>query len=230
MAADKVSKVVEARMALRERYRAKTETTASLADDAPMGDGPPNRHGMPQVPPGQHVTQGWPVLDLGFKPDIATSAWRLTVDGAVAHPVTLDWEGFQALPQTTDVSDFHCVTTWSKLDVEWRGVLVADVLALAEPLAEASHLLCHGYDDYTTNIPIWEAAKPDVLLVHTAEGRALPREHGGPVRMITPQLWAWKGAKWIRRIEVCTELRRGFWEQRGYSATAHPWRDDRYAF
>ena len=133
------------------------------------------------------------------------------------------------MPQTKDVSDFHCVTTWSKLDVPWEGVQLSTILALARPHADATHVMTHGYDGYTTNLPLEEALKDDVLLVHTWEGAPLPAEHGGPCRMITPKLYAWKGAKWIRKIEFLSDDRKGFWEVRGYSNTAEPWFNDRYA-
>ena len=123
--------------------------------------------------------------------------------------------------------------TWNARDpgtfAQWKGVAFATVAALARPRADATHVLVYGSDGYTTNLPLEEALKDDVLLVHTAEGKPLPREHGGPVRMITPQLYAWKGSKWIKRIEFLTHDRPGFWETRGYSNTAHPWRDDRYS-
>jgi DMSO/TMAO reductase YedYZ molybdopterin-dependent catalytic subunit len=115
------------------------------------------------------------------------------------------------------------------MDQRWKGVQFSTVAALVRPLPSAIHVMIHGYDGYTTNLPLEEALKDDVLLVHTVNGQPLPREHGGPVRMITPQLYAWKGAKWIKRIEFLTEDRKGFWELRGYSNTAHPWRDDRYS-
>jgi DMSO/TMAO reductase YedYZ molybdopterin-dependent catalytic subunit len=114
------------------------------------------------------------------------------------------------------------------MDLRWKGVQFSSLAALVRPRPEASHILAHAYDDYTTNLPFEEALKDDVLLVHTLDGKPLPREHGGPVRMITPQLYAWKGAKWISRIEFMTRNQKGFWELRGYSNTAHPWRDDRY--
>jgi DMSO/TMAO reductase YedYZ molybdopterin-dependent catalytic subunit len=223
------ARIVEARMKLRERYLGKVRTTPAVSDSEPLGSGPRNRHGMPRLPPGQTATKGWPVLDLGRAPNVPISKWQLSVAGAVEEPVTLSWKEFLALPQTKDVSDFHCVTTWSKLDVPWEGVQMSTVLALARPVQDASHVVFHGYDGYTTNIPLEEALKDDVLLVHTAEGKPLPVEHGGPVRVITPQLYAWKGAKWIQRIEVLTRDRPGYWELRGYSNTAHPWRDDRYS-
>lgn len=188
-----------------------------------------NREGLPKLPPGQHVTKKWPVLDLGMHPQVALDRWRLTVDGACARPVVLDWHAFLSLPQVDDVSDFHCVTAWSRLDVPWRGVRLSDVLALVEPDAAARYLMCHAYDGYTTNLPLALALKPDVLLVHTSDGGPLPIDHGGPVRVITPQLYAWKGAKWIERLELMIDDRRGYWEERGYSNTALPWRDDRFA-
>ncbi|HEY8209762.1 MAG TPA: sulfite oxidase-like oxidoreductase [Myxococcaceae bacterium] len=226
---EKERRIVEARLKLRQRYLARMEASPSVADEKPMGSGPPNRHGMPKVPTGQYETDGWPVLDLGQHPKVATAGWSLRVDGAVERPVTLCWEDFMALPQVDDVSDFHCVTTWSRMDVPWRGVAFSTLAALAGPLPSATHVLAHAYDGYTTNLPIEEALKDDVLLVHTSDGGPLPREHGGPVRMITPQLYAWKGAKWIKQITFSADDRPGFWEVRGYSNTAYPWFNDRYS-
>lgn len=220
-----VERILQARMRLRDRFLAKPAQPA----DRPLGKGPPNRHGMPQVPIGQKVVEKWPVLDLGTHPHTPLEHWRLRLDGACDHPVTLTWDEFLALPQTEDVSDFHCVTTWSKLDMRWVGVRVLDLAALAGVRDTARHLLCHGADGYTTNLSLEEALKPDVLLVHTWEGKPLPLEHGGPVRMITPQLYAWKGAKWICRLEFLEHHVPGFWERNGYSDTADPWRDDRYS-
>lgn len=216
-------------MKLKARFEEKIKLTPSVADSKPMGTGAPNRHGMPTLPIGQTITKKWPVLDLGEQPDIPLDKWRLTIDGDVDYPVTLTWEEFMALPQTDDTSDFHCVTTWSKLDIPWRGVRLLDLAALVHPHETATHILCYGYDDYTTNIALEEALKPDVLIAHTVEGKPLPAEHGGPTRMITPQLYAWKGSKWINRIEFLSHNKLGFWEERGYSNTAYPWRNDRYS-
>jgi len=202
----------------------------------PEGSGPVNRHGMPQLPVGQHEVKNWPVLDLGEQPHVDPAAWKLEVGGLVENPFTLNWEQFLALPQADDVSDFHCVTTWSRYDNHWRGVRFKTIAELAVPLESAHHVLCTGYDfmpgsyiPYTTNVPLARAIEDDVLLVHTWEGRPLPREHGGPVRMITPKLYAWKGTKWIRKIEFLAEDRKGFWEVRGYSNSAEPWFNDRYS-
>lgn len=232
MAEDEIqSRIVAARLRLRERFLARISGTPALADARPLGSGPRNRHGMPKIPIGQTPTaEGkWPVLDLGRAPAIAAADWRLDVAGECARPCSLDWSAFLALEQVEDVSDFHCVTGWSKLDVAWRGVRLSTVLALAEPGEQAAFVLFTAYDGYTTNLPLEEALKDDVLLAHGAEGAPLAREHGGPVRVITPQLYAWKGAKWVRRIELAAADEPGFWERNGYSNTAHPWRNDRYS-
>jgi DMSO/TMAO reductase YedYZ molybdopterin-dependent catalytic subunit len=225
---DKLAKIVAARLALRQRFEAKMAATPSMADPTPQGTGPVNRHGMPKLPVGQTVTKKWPVLDLGVDPKITKSTWSLTVDGACEKPLKLGFAELLALEQVEDTSDFHCVTTWSKMDVRWVGVRVSDVMALAEPTAAAGFVMCHAFDGYSTNVSLEELLKPDVLLVHRANGADLPAEHGGPVRVVTPQLYAWKGAKWVSRLELMTENRLGFWEERGYSSTAHPWRNDRY--
>lgn len=226
---EKQDRIVNARMKLKARFEEKMNLTPSVADNKPMGTGKLNRHGMPELPVGQIITTKWPVLDLGFQPDISLSEWKLILDGEIETPVELSWEEFMGLPQTEDVSDFHCVTTWSKLGIHWKGVRLIDLAALVRPKETATHILCYGYDNYTTNVSMEEALKPDVLLAHTVEGKPLPGEHGGPVRMITPQLYAWKGSKWINRIEFLKQNKLGFWEERGYSKTAYPWRNDRYS-
>lgn len=226
--ADKQERIVAARMKLKERFEAQMVSSPARSDERPQGTGPTNRHGMPQLPPGQRQVEKWPVLDIGLSPIVPQEKWRLTVDGAVRNPVELDWKSMLALPQVEDTSDFHCVTSWSRFDIPWVGVRFSDVVSLAEPDENATHAMIHGYDGYTTNVPLAEALKDDVLLAHTADGAPLTREHGGPIRMITPQLYAWKGTKWIKRIELMTADRPGFWEERGYSMSAHPWRNDRY--
>jgi DMSO/TMAO reductase YedYZ molybdopterin-dependent catalytic subunit len=205
------------------------------AGRSPRGSGPPNRHGMPRLPAGQREVKNWPVLDLGDLPAIALGDWRLEVGGLVERPLALGWDDFLALPQVEDTSDFHCVTTWSRMDLRWGGVRFRDLMSLALPQPAARFVVTTGYDvdassgePYTTNLSLEQAMEPDVLLVHTVDGAPLPREHGGPCRMITPQLYAWKGAKWIRRITLTADNHPGFWERRGYSNTALPWFEDRY--
>lgn len=225
----KQNKIIEARLKLKNRFEQKMKDSPSLSDSNPLGKGPINRHGMPQVPVGQTLTEKWPVLDLGYHPNVDKEKWRLIIDGAVENPMILKWDDFMGLPQTEDISDFHCVTTWSKIDMPWIGVSFLDIAALVAPKVSATHVLCYGYDTYTTNLSLEEALKPDVLLVHSVYGEPLAKEHGGPVRMITPQLYAWKGSKWIKRIEFLEVNQKGFWEERGYSNTAYPWQNDRYS-
>jgi len=207
-----------------------------FAGRRPEGSGATNRDGMPKLPVGQHEVRNWPVLDLGEQPSVALDAWKLEVGGLVEHPFTLTWDQFMALRQAEDVSDFHCVTTWSRYDNHWGGVRFKTVAEMAVPAEDATFVLCTGYDfmpgsyiPYTTNLPLARAIDDDVLLVHTWEGRPLPPEHGGPCRMITPKLYAWKGARWIRKIEFLAEEKKGFWEVRGYSNSAEPWFNDRYS-
>ena len=161
----------------------------------PEGSGGPNRHGTPRLPVGQHEVKNWPVLDLGEQPDVSIDGWKLEVGGLVHNPRTFTWADFLALPQAEDVSDFHCVTTWSRFDNHWRGVRFRTIAELAVPHDTARFVVCTGYDfapgtfvPYTTNLPLARAVEDDVLLVHTWEGRPLPKEHGGPCRMITPVL------------------------------------------
>lgn len=230
--------LVAKRMRWIERQRAARPDAvdARFEGRAPQGEGPPNRHGMPRVPVGQRAVPNWPVLDLGVHPEVAREDWELRVHGLVERPLALRFDDLLALPQVEEESDFHCVTTWSRLDARFGGVRLRDVLARAVPRDEARHLFVTAYDvepgsgvPYTTNLPLEKALAPDVLLVHAFEGAPLPREHGGPVRMVTPRLYAWKGAKWIRSIELLATERLGFWEQRGYSNSAEPWFDDRFS-
>lgn len=230
--------IVERRRRYIERQIAlnKGDVNVRFRGQAPQGSGTTNRHGMPRLPVGQHEVRNWPVLDLGDLPAIDPKTWRLEVGGLVEHPFTLTWDELMALPQVDDVSDFHCVTTWSRYDNHWRGVRFSTLAEMAVPKDEATFVFCTGYDQmpgsdipYTTNLPLERAIEDDVLLVHTWEGRPLPAEHGGPLRMITPKLYAWKGTKWIRRIEFLPRNQRGFWELRGYSNSAEPWFNDRYS-
>ena len=223
-----IARVVEARSKLMARFAEKMAKTPSLTDGTPQGTGLGNRHGMPAIPVGQIKTEKWPILDLGRRPGVTRNSFSLVIDGAVHKPLTLDWAALLQLPQVEDVSDFHCVTTWSRLDLRWRGVRVNQLLSMCELHDDATHIMIYGSDGYTTNVSLEEALKDDVLLVHTVDGQSLPEEHGGPLRMITPQLYAWKGSKWVCRLELMTADKPGFWEERGYSMSAHPWRNDRY--
>lgn len=227
--------LVEKRLRFLQRHRERLRASEAEPEGPPLGSGSPNRHQLPQLPVGQREVQNWPVLDLGVQPEIAATQWRLEVGGLCERPFTLDWPALLALPQVADTSDFHCVTTWSRFDNHWRGVRFRELAERARPTEEAKFVLCTGADvdpksgePYTTNLPLLDALQEDVLLVHEWNGAPLAREHGGPVRMITPRLYAWKGAKWIVKIEFLAEDAPGFWERRGYSNTGDPWRNDRY--
>ncbi len=182
-----------------------------------------------RLPPGQKLTAGFPVLDLGVQPDIPLSEWRLKIDGLVENPTELTWEAFHALPQVEDVSDFHCVTTWSKYDCRWRGLAFTTLYEHVQPKPEARFVYFTSFDGYSTNVPVEKCLDDDVLIATSFDGAPVPREHGGPARVIIPKLYAWKGAKFIRGITFLAEDKLGFWEVRGYSNTADPWTEDRYA-
>lgn len=182
-----------------------------------------------RLPPGQHVVTDWPVLDLGMHPDIPASRWRLEVFGAVERPVLWDWAGVQALPQTRAMSDIHCVTTWSRYDNAWDGVLTRDLLQAVAPRTDARHVVLQSYDGYTTNLPLEDFAAEGALLAHSWQGAPLAQVHGGPLRLVVPHLYFWKSAKWLQRIEFRTDDRPGFWEVRGYHNRGDPWAEQRYS-
>jgi DMSO/TMAO reductase YedYZ molybdopterin-dependent catalytic subunit len=182
-----------------------------------------------RLPPGQHLVKNWPVLDLGLQPDISRETWRLDVVGAVETPLHLDWKALQALPQTTFVSDIHCVTTWSRYDNAWTGVATRDLLAAVSPKPEAKFVLLGSYDGYTTNLPLDDFAAADAALVHGWDGEALTPEHGGPLRLVVPHLYFWKSAKWLNRIEFLEAEKPGYWERNGYHIYGDPWREQRYS-
>jgi DMSO/TMAO reductase YedYZ molybdopterin-dependent catalytic subunit len=182
-----------------------------------------------RLPPGQKLTAGFPVLDLGVQPEIPLSDWHLKIDGKVEKPAQLNWEQFNALPQVNDVSDFHCVTTWSKFDCRWSGVAFTTLYELVQPMPEVKFVYFTSYDGYSTNVALEKCLDDDVLIATSFDGAPLPREHGGPARVIIPKLYAWKGAKFVNGITFLAEDKLGFWEVRGYSNTADPWTEDRYA-
>ena len=182
-----------------------------------------------RLPPGQKlVTANWPVLDLGLRPDLTREDFKLEISGA-AEARTFDWNEFAALPQIKQTTDLHCVTTWSIYDAEVEGVLWAEFLRHIKVHDDATHVMFSAHDGYTTNLPMTELAMPNVAIVHSFGGKPLTREHGGPVRMWVPHLYAWKGAKWLKGIEFLTEDRKGFWEGRGYHNHGDPWKEERYS-
>jgi DMSO/TMAO reductase YedYZ molybdopterin-dependent catalytic subunit len=182
-----------------------------------------------RLPPGQHLTKDWPVLDLGFQPNLSRERWRLDLYGAVENPLFWDFAAFMAQEQTQFVSDIHCVTTWSRYDNQWEGLAASDLLAACRPRDEARFVVLHSSDGYTTNLALDDFAAEDVLLAHSWSGAPLDPEHGGPVRLVVPHLYFWKSAKWLKAIEFLPDDAPGYWEVRGYHNRGDPWAEQRYS-
>ncbi|MBW4578057.1 MAG: sulfite oxidase-like oxidoreductase [Tildeniella nuda ZEHNDER 1965/U140] len=181
-----------------------------------------------RVPPGQHLAKGFPVLTYGETPVVNTSDWHLRVWG-LAKEVTFSWDDMMAMPQSHFTADFHCVTTWSKLDVQWTGIKVSDFMRHVELDPKAVHLMEHCYGGYTTNIVIDDFLREDNFFAHTLSGEPLPTEHGGPLRLVVPHLYAWKSAKWLNGLEFLDHEALGFWERNGYHQRGEPWAEERYS-
>jgi len=182
-----------------------------------------------RLPPGQSRTVKWPILDAGGPPQLSNLQWSLSVSGLVRQPLQWTWTEFQALPRVKVFADFHCVTRWSQLDNVWEGVATREIAKLVEILPEAKFVLVYGYDnDWTTNMPLDAFLAEDALLADKRNGEPLSIEHGGPLRLIIPRLYAWKSAKWIRAIEFLSEDEAGFWEREGYHMNGDPWKEERF--
>ncbi len=185
-----------------------------------------------RVPPGQVLSERFPVLHYGNVPlykDL--SKWDFRVFGLVAEPVRLTWEQLMALPRKTITADIHCVTRWSKLDTTWTGVPWQEVLKLVQVKPEATHLMEHGEYGFTTNISLEILAEdPDAMLAFEYDGKPLTPEHGYPLRMLVPTKYFWKSAKWLRGLEFMAGDRPGFWEQNGYHMEGDPWREERFGW
>jgi len=181
-----------------------------------------------RVPPGQHLAKGFPVLTYGDTPQIAQSDWKLKTWG-LAERKTYTWEDMMALPQKDFTADFHCVTTWSKLDVKWTGIAVPDFLATLSIEPMATHVLLHCFGDYTTNLTLEDFNRPENFFAHTLYGEPLSADHGGPMRVVVPHLYAWKSAKWISGIEFLPQENLGFWERNGYHRRGEPFAEERYS-
>jgi DMSO/TMAO reductase YedYZ molybdopterin-dependent catalytic subunit len=187
-----------------------------------------NRIDPRRIPPGQTIADKFPVLTYGDVPMVETRDWKLDVWGLVEEPLSFTWKEFMKMPQTSLKADFHCVTAWSRLDDVWEGVLFKDFAGSLKIKPRAKFVMQHAYGGYTTNLPLTVMFEEDVMFAHTLNGQSLPRDHGGPMRVITPRRYAWKGAKWIRGVEFMSENRPGFWERNGYSNSADPWKEERY--
>ena len=184
-----------------------------------------------RLPPGQYLPRGWPVLHYGPVARTRSEAWDLKVFGATAgEPVSWDWAEFSELPRAEVHADFHCVTKFSLLDNDWAGVSTATLLELAPPAPEVTHVMVWAEYGYSANMTLSDFADPAALFVTHRNGEPLTAEHGAPLRLVVPHLYAWKGPKWARGVEYLVEDRRGFWEERGYHNLADPWREQRYSY
>ncbi len=182
-----------------------------------------------RIPPGQYVTNKWPVLTYGDTPRIEPERWTLRVFGLVAGERTFSWREFQALPRVRVTADFHCVTRFSTLDNGWEGVSTREVLRHVQVDPEASHVLVHCYGGYTTNLPLEDFLSERALFAYLHNGSPLPLDHGGPVRLVVPHLYAWKSAKWVNGVELLSADHRGFWEENGYHTYGDPWQEERFS-
>ncbi|MFZ6647713.1 sulfite oxidase-like oxidoreductase [Undibacterium sp. TJN25] len=182
-----------------------------------------------RVPPGQHLVDDFPVLAIGAAPNIATAGWTFELKLGSRPLKKWSWAEFNALPQTTLTRDIHCVTSWSKLDTRWEGVLVDDILAAAGVEAPTAFVLANSYDDYSTNVPAVDLLGGKALVALRYDGEPLHRDHGGPARLLVPHLYFWKSAKWLKGLTFTQRDEAGFWELRGYHLYGDPWREQRFS-
>ena len=181
-----------------------------------------------RLPPGQSLTLKWPVLHYGSVPRFDPAHWNFRVRGLVEHPLCFTWEEFNQLPRVHTTSDFHCVTRWSRFDNQWDGVGLREILSRAQPLSNANYVLVHAEQGYTANIPLTDLDRDDVLLATHHDGEPLTPDHGFPLRLIVPQLYAWKSVKWVRGLELLERDQPGFWEQNGYHMRGDPFKEERF--
>ncbi|MGH2379093.1 MAG: sulfite oxidase-like oxidoreductase [Candidatus Limnocylindria bacterium] len=181
-----------------------------------------------RIPPGQYLTEKWPVLHYGTVPGFDPQRWDFRIWGRVENEIRLDWDEFRKLDQTLVQADMHCVTTWSKLDQKWEGIPFRKIVELARPLPDAKFVIAHCERGFTANVPIEATQDDDVLIALRANGADLAPEHGYPARLVIPKLYAWKSAKWLRGIEFRTSDAPGFWERNGYNNVGDPWKEQRY--
>ncbi len=186
--------------------------------------------GRERLPPGQTLTAEFPVLSYGPAPKFNPKKWDFRVIGMVEQPLRFAWEEFRALPKSTQVADFHCVTTWSRYDNRWEGVRTRDLMARAALKPDARYVFVHCDGGYTTNLTLEEFLADDAMLAWGHDGKDLHPDHGWPLRLVVPRLYGWKSAKWVRAIEFAINDRRGFWEVRGYHNHGDPWTEERYSF
>jgi DMSO/TMAO reductase YedYZ molybdopterin-dependent catalytic subunit len=182
-----------------------------------------------RLPPGQSATLKWPVLHYGSIPRFDPATWDFQVHGLVNNPLRLIWDEFNRLPKVQHSSDFHCVTRWSRFDNRWDGVALQEILRRATPRPEARFVLVHAEQGFTANVPLADLDRENVLLATHHDGEPLMPEHGYPLRLIVPHLYAWKSVKWVRGLEFLDRDAPGFWEQNGYHMYGDPWKEQRYS-
>ncbi|MEX2174511.1 MAG: sulfite oxidase-like oxidoreductase [Pirellulaceae bacterium] len=189
----------------------------------------PDTRRADRIPPGQSRTRKWPVLDAFGTPQVPLEKWRLQIFGLVEQPLIFTLNQFQALPRIKVFADFHCVTRWSRLANIWEGVSTRELLERAGIKPEAKFVVCHAYDNnWTTNLPLAHFLAADALIADLHDGLPIAADHGGPVRGMVPQLYAWKSAKWIRSIELVEFDQAGYWERGGYHMRGDPWLEERF--
>ncbi|MFN5602456.1 MAG: sulfite oxidase-like oxidoreductase [Acidimicrobiaceae bacterium] len=181
-----------------------------------------------RLPPGQYLTERFPVLHVGDVPTYAPGEWNLTIGGLVNNPFVLTFEELTALPSVTLTTDIHCVTKWSKFDTVWRGVKLKDLLDRAGIQSDATHVMGHAEYGYTANLPLEDALLDESMVVWEYEGEPIEPIHGGPVRLLVPNLYFWKSPKWLRGIELMNADKPGFWERNGYHMYGDPFREQRH--
>jgi DMSO/TMAO reductase YedYZ molybdopterin-dependent catalytic subunit len=181
-----------------------------------------------RLPPGQALTLKWPVLHYGSVPRFNAAGWDFRVFGAVDTPLRLTWQEFNRLPKTRGTSDFHCVTRWSRFDNHWEGVGFRDLLKHLKLKPATSHVLIHAEQGFTANVPLADLDRENVLFATHHDGKPLDPDHGYPLRLVVPHLYAWKSVKWVRGIEFLDHDAAGFWEQNGYHMYGDPWKEQRF--
>jgi DMSO/TMAO reductase YedYZ molybdopterin-dependent catalytic subunit len=182
-----------------------------------------------KLPPGQSLTLKWPVLHEGSVPRFDPQTWDFRVTGLVEKPLRLTWDEFTALPMKDVVADMHCVTRWSRFDVRWRGVPFTELMKLINVKPDAKYVMVLAEQGYTANVPLADLLQPTTLFALEHNGEPLPAEHGYPVRLVVPHLYAWKSVKWVRGVEFMAQNAPGFWEQNGYHIYGDPFREQRFS-
>ena len=182
-----------------------------------------------RVPPGQYLTDGFPVLSAGPTPQIPLDGWEFAIEGLVRSPMRWSWQEFRALPSRDWTVDISCVTKWTKLDTRWHGVSLDDLLAAVEIEPRARHVTAFSFGGYTTNLPLTDLLNNQAFVAWEYDGAPLEPAHGGPARLVVPHLYLWKSAKWVRGLRLSEEDEPGFWESLGYHNRGDPWREERYS-